>query len=93
MDHYLKEKHEQERGKGSWEVMIEGLKFLSTEGFKVTVAGRTPWKENEDDMRRGYFELFAEKEITIDAHDPLELILFPEMNENIDVPEITTACW
>jgi hypothetical protein len=23
----------------------------------------------------------------------LSLILFPEMNENIDVPEITPACW
>ena len=93
VDHYLPEKHEQERGKGSWKTMIEGLKFLSTEGFKVDVAGRTPWQENEEDMRSGYSALFAENKILIDAHDPVSLTLFPEMDENIDVPEITTACW
>ena len=93
VDHYMPEKHEQERGKGSWGVMIEGLKFLSNEGFNVDVAGRTPWQENEEDIRSGYCELFTENKISINAFDPVALTLFPEMDENIDVPEITTACW
>lgn len=25
--------------------------------------------------------------------DPAQLILFPEMDETVDVPEITTDCW
>ena len=28
-----------------------------------------------------------------DADDPGQTVLFPEMDETIDVPEITTACW
>ena len=29
----------------------------------------------------------------IDANDPVQLVLFPEMDLRADVPEITTACW
>ena len=29
----------------------------------------------------------------IDANDRAQLVLFPEMDESADVPEITTACW
>ena len=29
----------------------------------------------------------------MDAHDPVRLMLFPEMDPGRDVPEITTACW
>jgi hypothetical protein len=29
----------------------------------------------------------------VDAHDPVRLMLFPEMEPERDVPEITTACW
>ena len=31
--------------------------------------------------------------IPVDAHDPVRLMLFPEMEPERDVPEITTACW
>jgi len=31
--------------------------------------------------------------MAIDAQDPAGLVLFPEMDEEADVPEITTACW
>jgi hypothetical protein len=44
-------------------------------------------------MRRGYAELSAARGWGIDAFDPLELVLFPEMDERADVPEITTSCW
>ena len=29
----------------------------------------------------------------IDAGDPRQLVLFPEMDAAADVPEITTSCW
>ena len=29
----------------------------------------------------------------VDAYDPVRLMLFPEMEPERDVPEITTACW
>ena len=44
-------------------------------------------------MRAGFAGLFAEHGIPIDADDPVALMLFPEMDAALDVPEITEACW
>ena len=49
--------------------------------------------EPEADMRAGYARLFASLGIELDASDPVELVLFPEMDARADVPEITEACW
>ena len=93
IDHYAEALHQLERGPRSWAPMILGLKFLSDNGFALTAAGRTVWKESEADLRAGYARLFDKEGIRIDAHDPAALVLFPEMDETLDVPEITTACW
>jgi hypothetical protein len=37
--------------------------------------------------------LIADHNWQIDADDPSALMLFPEMDDQVDVPEITTACW
>ena len=44
-------------------------------------------------MRRGFAELFSEVGIRVNPDDPSTLVLFPEMEPNAEVPEITTACW
>ena len=44
-------------------------------------------------VRAGFARLFATEAITVDARDPVALVLFPEMDVNVDVPEITEACW
>lgn len=93
IDHYAQPLHEMERGPRSWAPMLAGLKFLSVNGFSIHAAGRTVWSEGETDLRAGYGRLFAAQEIAIDANNPHQLILFPEMDETLDVPEITTACW
>lgn len=93
IDHYSKGVHEAERGPGSWVPMIGGLKWLSTNGFSIAAAGRHLADESEMDARDGYAALFAEHGIAIDAHDPAQLVLFPEMDEQADIPEITSACW
>jgi len=93
VDHYIKEDHEALRGQDTWEPMIEGLSWLSQFGFKLAVAGRTLWHEDEEDERDGYAEMFIEQNIAVDAYDPMELVLFPEMDEEAEVPEITMACW
>ncbi len=93
VDHYTRQKHEQVRGDGSWEPMLEGMRWLAENGFAITIAGRTCWDENEDKARRGYSSLFADYNIAVDAFDPAALVLFPEMDTDMDVPEITTACW
>ena len=93
IDHYGRELHEKERGPRSWQPGIDGLTWLCANGFGVSVAGRTFWDESEADLRAGFARLFAGLGVGIDAADPAALVLFPEMDETTDVPEITTACW
>jgi uncharacterized Fe-S cluster-containing radical SAM superfamily protein len=93
VDHYSRAVHEAERGGRSWRPTIEGLVWLARAGFTVHVAGRRFTEEAEADVRAGYARLFAELDVPIDASDPVTLVLFPEMDASVDVPEITTACW
>ncbi|WP_085936138.1 radical SAM protein [Enhydrobacter aerosaccus] len=93
LDHYDQEGHEQLRGSFTWEKTIEGLLWLAGNGFDLSVAGRTVWREPEAATRAGYRALFTELGVAIDAEDPLRLVLFPEMTANDDVPEITEQCW
>ncbi len=93
LDHYTKALHESERGAGAWDAAMAGLKYLSVHGFLLHVAGRLCWDEDMAAARAAYARLFAEHNIHIDAHNPAQLVLFPEMDEQVDVPEITTACW
>lgn len=93
IDHYSQAKHEEERGAKAWKPAIEGLQWLSENHFSLSIAGRTLWGEQEAEMRIKYQEMFDECKISVDAQDPMQLILFPEMDENVEVPEITTDCW
>ena len=93
LDHYRPDRHEDERGLGTFDPTLKGIMWLAQNGFKATVAGRTMWGEDLVAQRAGYAALFAKHAIPIDAQDPTELILFPEMNSHVDVPEITTECW
>lgn len=93
LDHYTPVIHEAERGARSWQPALEGLKWLSANGFSIAVAGRHLAAEPDTVARSGYASLFAAERIAINAHDPSRLVLFPEMDAAADVPEITTACW
>jgi len=93
VDHYAEALHQMERGQRSWKPMMEGIDFLVRHGFTLRVAGRTAWKEDEASLRQGYQRLFAEHGVRLDAANPAHLVLFPEMDATLDVPEITTACW
>jgi len=93
LDHYMPAVHEAERGRRSWAPTIDGLVWLARNGFRLDVAGRRFTAETEAELRAGYARLFAELDIPLDAHDPVRLMLFPEMDPARDVPEITTACW
>lgn len=93
VDHHDRALHEEERGPRSWAPMMDGLKWLSDHGFNLAVAGRTRWGADEAALRHGFADLFARNGIGVDAHDPAALVLFPEMDERAEVPEITTDCW
>jgi uncharacterized Fe-S cluster-containing radical SAM superfamily protein len=93
VDHFTRANHEALRGPGSWKAVTEGLGWLAENGFAIAVAGRTVWGEAEETARAGYAALFSALELPVDARDAGDLVLFPEMDANADVPEITTACW
>ena len=93
LDHHTKALHEAERGPRSWPKVLEGLDWLSANGFRITIAGRTCWGEQEEQGRAGFAGLFARHDWPVDAADPAGLVLFPEMDGRDDVPEITAACW
>jgi len=93
LDHHTQAGHEGERGPQSWEQGLNGLQWLSDNGFDIAVAGRMLPGESMDEARGGYARLFAEARITIDAHDPVQLVLFPEMDATKDIAEITVDCW
>jgi uncharacterized Fe-S cluster-containing radical SAM superfamily protein len=94
LDHHTALLHDLERQEGSFAQAVDGLAWLARQGFRVHVAGRAAFgAEGEAAMRAGFARLFAWHGIPIDAHDPVALMLFPEMDARADVPEITTACW
>lgn len=93
IDHYAPALHDAERGSGSFAITLEGMRWLAGQGARMQAAGRTMWDETEAEARAGFARLFAEEGFAIDADSPVELVLFPEMDETAEVPEITTACW
>lgn len=93
LDHWRADIHDGERGAGGFERTLTGMRWLRDAGLRMAVAGRTLRGEPEAEMRENFARLFARERFAIDAADPARLVLFPEMDERADVPEITTACW
>ncbi|MCD9150031.1 radical SAM protein [Pseudophaeobacter flagellatus] len=93
LDHYTPAQHDRERGADSFDKTLEGMRWLRDTGLRMAVAGRTFWNETEAEARLGFAGLFQDNGFAIDAQDPGETVLFPEMDETVEVPEITTECW
>ena len=93
IDHYEKEKHEEIRGKNTYDVMLQGLKWLNENNFNYTLATRLLWNEKEEDLRKNFGTFIKNNNLKLDTYSPKELVTFAEMDEKIDTPEITTSCW
>ncbi len=93
VDHYRPDLHDAERGEGAFEKTLRGMEWLRDNGFRMAVAGRSVFGDSDEDSRSGYASFFARHDFKIDAQDPGVTVLFPEMDESVEVPEITTACW
>lgn len=93
LDHWTEAGHDEVRGAGSFKATLKGLDWLRDEGARIAVAGRARWSETEAEARAGFAALFAERSYAVDAQNPGALVIFPEMDTSVEVPEITTACW
>ncbi len=93
LDHFRRDLHDEERGKGAYDITLAGMRWLQENNFQMAVAGRTQWGDTDAESRAGYKDLFDAEGFDIDPTNPAVTVLFPEMDETVDVPEITTACW
>ncbi|SPF80796.1 radical SAM protein [Pseudoprimorskyibacter insulae] len=93
LDHWRRDFHDKERGAGSFDKTLRGMRWLKETGLQMTVAGRSLWHEDEAETRAGFAELFMAEDFAIDALNPAQTVIFPEMDLTVEVPEITTACW
>ena len=93
VDHFRPQLHEEERGRRSWAPTLQGLRWLSANGFALRVAGRLRWGDEDAAMRAGFRALFEAEGVAVDASSPTDLVLFPEMDTRLDTPEITADCW
>lgn len=93
IDHFHAQIHEQERGAGTWQSMITGIRWLQRNDFVFHIAGRTRWGESEGVLRQGYRNTLHELGVELNCEDPRALVLFPEIDPTAEVPEITKECW
>ncbi|MEM6939268.1 MAG: radical SAM protein [Pseudomonadota bacterium] len=93
VDHFQPELHNAERGAGAFERTLQGMEWLRDNGLQMAVAGRSVFGDSDAESRAGYADFFAKHNFKIDAYNPGVTVLFPEMDETVEVPEITTACW
>jgi hypothetical protein len=93
LDHWREDLHDEERGPGAFRETLDGLRWLQAEGFATAIAGRLRWGDADADMREGYATLFAREGLALDHGNPASLVIFPEMDPDADVPEITVDCW
>ncbi|MGH1369216.1 MAG: radical SAM protein [Maritimibacter sp.] len=93
LDHWTQDGHDAVRGAKSFEKTLEGLRWLAEQKASIAIAGRARWDDSETAARQGYAALFAENALPIDADNPAQCVIFPEMDMSVEVPEITTECW
>ncbi len=89
LDHHSGAVHEAERGAGTWDKALGGLRWLEAKGFRTAIAGRQLPGESSEQARSGYSDLCLREGLVAEAG----LVLFPAMDSAADVPEITEACW
>ncbi|MDF1854096.1 radical SAM protein [Pseudooceanicola sp.] len=93
LDHPDPTVHDSERGIGSFQITLEGMRWISGAGITMHVAGRSLTGDSVDDTRAAFARLFAAEGFATDAQDPAQTVIFPEMDLRVEVPEITSACW
>ncbi|WP_299783359.1 radical SAM protein [uncultured Roseobacter sp.] len=93
LDHYDAALHDAERGPGAFAKTLKGMEWLRDAGIRMAVAGRSIMAHSDAESRAGYADFYTRYGFAIDAQDPGMTVLFPEMDETVEVPEITTGCW
>jgi sulfatase maturation enzyme AslB (radical SAM superfamily) len=93
LDHYTQAVHERERGARTFDGTLNMMQELYELGFKLSIAGRSLTSETMDEATKGYQDLLNQGKIGLKLTVGDNLVIFPEMIMDENVPEITTDCW
>ena len=93
LDHYSSGGHEEIRGVGTFAPAMTGVNWLVRHGFAVTIAARFTGEETEPEFRAGFADLFRQIGAKLEAWDPNQLMLFPELTASGSPPEVGETCW
>lgn len=93
LDHYTRDGHEKVRGKSSFAPALAGLSWLVRNGVSTSVAARLGADEPETTHRAGFAALFRKHDLSLDAWNPDQLVLFPELVTEAIPPEVSETCW
>lgn len=93
LDHHKKEVHDEHRGEGTFEKTLKEIKWLSSNGFEVSIAGRSLLDEPIPSSILSYKNLFISHDININFNKKDNLVIFPEMTQTENTPEISIKCW
>jgi sulfatase maturation enzyme AslB (radical SAM superfamily) len=93
LDHYTKDIHERERGVNTFDKCLDEMKWLFVNGFHLSIAGRSLMGEPLEQAIEGYQNLIDTHQIKLNLKDDNKIVIFPEMIQDENVPEITVDCW
>ncbi len=93
LDHHTKASHEKERGLRTFAPTMKTARWLFENGFRLSIAGRSLEGESVECALAGYQRLFEQEGIGLTAANGQDLVIFPEMDLQKEVPEITVKCW
>lgn len=93
LDHYTKEIHEKERGPRTFVKTLKNTKWMYDHGIDLSVAARSLVNEDHHSIPGHYQKLLVGHGIHLTIKDGDNLIIFPEMSDNVNVQEITVNCW
>ena len=69
------------------------MRWLSEKDFTLSIAGRTVWDEDEGRASHRLWTTFQRDWPKPQSTQSGRPRVVPEMDEMVDVPEITTDCW
>lgn len=94
LDHFTRAGHEVLRGARSWQPTLAGIALLIETGFRLSIAARfDPDCASEAGIREGFARLFTVQGWPIEAEDPEQLVLFPELQRAAGVPGVSERAW
>jgi sulfatase maturation enzyme AslB (radical SAM superfamily) len=92
LDHYTKEVHEKERGEKTFAKALDSIQWFFENQFNLSIAGRSLTHESAEEAKTGYQNLLNDHQVNISLSNE-NLVVFPEMATDKEVPEITTECF